>query len=92
MVGINSRICGGSPMSTVSSTASHSTSNVTSTYYEDSKRLKALKRFATTTTLISLLGHGVLGFEQAYVAPIAGVLFACGTQLLLDWVRAFHSG
>ncbi|MCX6124981.1 MAG: enediyne biosynthesis protein UnbU [Proteobacteria bacterium] len=78
-------------MSTISNTNTSTTLNTTSTYYEDSRRLKALKRFATTTTLISLLGHGVLGFEQAYVAPIAGVLFACGTQLFLDWVRAAHN-
>jgi hypothetical protein len=76
-------------------TATHAQGGTTmqpANYYDNAKRLKALKRFSFTTTIISLLGHGVLGFEQSYATPFVGVLAACGTQLVLDTVRAWQEG
>jgi Na+-translocating ferredoxin:NAD+ oxidoreductase RnfD subunit len=39
-------------------------------------------------TALTILGHTVLGFEQAYATPVIGVLAAIVTELLLDSVEA----
>lgn len=54
----------------------------------DARRLKALKRFALTSSLITLLGHAVLGFEQPYITPLVGVFTAYAVDLLLEWASA----
>jgi len=40
-------------------------------------------------TALTVLGHTVLGFEQAYLTPVVGVAAALGTEILLDSVDAF---
>jgi enediyne biosynthesis protein E5 len=55
-------------------------------------RIKALRRFAVSITAFSLAGYLVLGFEQAYLTPIAGVLTAYAVSLLLEAVDARLSG
>lgn len=56
------------------------------------KRVKALQRFALSITVFNLLGHLVLGFEQAPITPIVCVLFAYALDLLLETLDARATG
>jgi len=51
-------------------------------------RSAALRRFGVSITALTILGHTVLGFEQAYATPVVAVLAALATELLLDSVDA----
>lgn len=53
------------------------------------RRSKALRRFAMSITAATVLGHTVLGFEQAYATPLFSVLAAVCTELLLETVEAW---
>jgi hypothetical protein len=52
-------------------------------------RLPALRRFATAITLLTILGHTVLGFEQSWAQVVVALTCAYGTELLLELVHAF---
>jgi hypothetical protein len=51
-------------------------------------RLGGLRRFAVAITVLTLLGHTVLGFEQAWGQPLASLAAAYATELLLETVDA----
>jgi hypothetical protein len=51
-------------------------------------RSAALRRFGVSITALTILGHTVLGFEQAYATPVIAVLAAIATELLLDSIDA----
>lgn len=51
-------------------------------------RITALRRFAISITVFNVVGHLVLGFEQAYLTPIVAVLTAYAVELLLETVEA----
>jgi enediyne biosynthesis protein E5 len=51
-------------------------------------RIKALRRFAASITIFTLLGHLWLGFEQAYLTPVVGLLTAYTTDLALETLEA----
>jgi hypothetical protein len=55
-------------------------------------RLFALWYFTVLITIWTILGHTVLGFEQAYAHPIVGVSVAVAMQVLLEWVDARAAG
>ena len=55
-------------------------------------RLAALRRFATAITLLNVLGHTVLGFEQSLAQPLVSLLTAYSTELLLEWMGARLTG
>ncbi|MEE3922614.1 CRTAC1 family protein [Micromonospora sp. BRA006-A] len=50
-------------------------------------RIVALRRFALSITVFTLLGHTVLGFEQSWLTPIAALLTAYALELLLEDAR-----
>lgn len=52
-------------------------------------RSTALRRFGASITLLTVLGHAVLGFEQAYLTPVIAVLVALATELLLETLDAW---
>jgi enediyne biosynthesis protein E5 len=52
-------------------------------------RLGGLRRFAVAITVLNVLGHTLLGFEQALVQPLAAVLAAYATEIGLDRVDAW---
>jgi Na+-translocating ferredoxin:NAD+ oxidoreductase RnfD subunit len=52
------------------------------------RRSAALRRFGLSITALTVLGHTVLGFEQAYLTPVIGVAAALATEILLDSVDA----
>jgi len=58
----------------------------------DGKRLTALRRFASAITVLNILGHTVLGFEQAWVLPIAALAAPYSTELVLELVEAYSAG
>jgi enediyne biosynthesis protein E5 len=51
-------------------------------------RLAGLRRFAIAITLLNLLGHTVLGFEQSWAQPLVAVGAAYSVKLLLEVVDA----
>jgi len=56
------------------------------------RRLGGLRRFATAITLLNVLGHTVLGFEQSWAQPVVAVLTAYVVEIALEWVDARVSG
>ncbi|MDO8147756.1 enediyne biosynthesis protein UnbU [Isoptericola sp. b515] len=59
-------------------------------------RKAALLRFAVSITVLNVVGHLLLGFEQAPIVPIAAVLvaYACslGLELVDSWARGVRPG
>lgn len=51
-------------------------------------RIIALRRFAVSITVLTILGLTVLGFEEAYATPVVAVLTACLAELALETVEA----
>ena len=58
----------------------------------EERRLPALWRFAAAITVLNLVGHAWLGFEQAWLHPLVAVAAACAAELLLECVAAWSSG
>ena len=56
------------------------------------RRLPALRRFAVAITVLNLLGHTVLGFEQSWAQPLVALAAAYGCELLLQLAQARLSG
>ncbi|MFT7837020.1 enediyne biosynthesis protein UnbU [Saccharothrix sp. BKS2] len=56
------------------------------------KRVKALRRFATSITVFNVVGHLFLGFEQSPVTPITCVLVGYASALLLEFLDARGRG
>jgi hypothetical protein len=52
-------------------------------------RLMALRRFAVAITALNVAGHTVLGFEQAWIVPVAAVVTAYVTELALEAIDAW---
>src|SRR5258708_31920767 len=52
----------------------------------------ALRRFATAITVLNILGHTVLGFEQSLATPVTAVLVAYATEILLELVESWRLG
>ncbi len=55
-------------------------------------RLPALRRFAFAITVLNILGHTVLGFEQSWAYPVCALLAAYVTELVLEVVDARAHG
>ena len=51
--------------------------------------LAGLRRFAIAITVLTILGHGFLGFEQSYAQPLVSLAAAYGMQLLLECASAW---
>jgi hypothetical protein len=55
----------------------------------DAKRVGGLRRFAAAITILNILGHTVLGFEQSWAQPLVGLSTAYALELLLEVVGAW---
>jgi Na+-translocating ferredoxin:NAD+ oxidoreductase RnfD subunit len=55
-------------------------------------RLAALRRFATAITILNILGHTVLGFEQSWATPLVAVGTAYLAEILLEIVDSRVKG
>lgn len=51
-------------------------------------RLAALRRFATAITILNILGHTVLGFEQSIAQPLVALFTAYTTEILFEILQA----
>ena len=51
-------------------------------------RLAALRRFALAISVLTLVGHLILGFEMAYIHPCIALATAYTLELGLEWVDA----
>jgi len=60
--------------------------------WDQSTRLGGLRRFAVAITVLNILGHAYLGFEQSYAQPLVGLAAAYGMEILLELVDAWSSG
>jgi len=56
------------------------------------KRLKALRRFALAITVLNLLGHTILGFEQSHLQSVAALLAAYFTETAIEVARIWGTG
>src|SRR5215472_2449955 len=64
---------------------------VTLNYYpgrDPRRRWFALWYFTTLLICWNVLGYTILGFEQAWIDPIVGVMTAIAMQVLLEWIDA----
>lgn len=52
-------------------------------------RLCGLRRFAIAITVLNLLGHTVLGFEQSWAQPLVALATAYSMELLLELLDAW---
>jgi enediyne biosynthesis protein E5 len=52
------------------------------------KRLGGLRRFAVAITLLNLLGHTLLGFEQSWAQPLVALGTAYTMEILLELIDA----
>jgi hypothetical protein len=57
--------------------------------WDGSKRLGGLRRFALAITILNILGHTVLGFEQSLAQPLVALGTAYCAELLLEMVSAW---
>jgi Na+-translocating ferredoxin:NAD+ oxidoreductase RnfD subunit len=55
-------------------------------------RLAALRRFATAITILNVLGHTVLGFEQSLAQPIVSLLVAYSAEILFELIESRRLG
>ena len=51
-------------------------------------RLTALRRFATTITILNVVGHIYLGFEQSWAQPLIALATTYSMELLLELIDA----
>ncbi|WP_341720580.1 enediyne biosynthesis protein UnbU [Micromonospora sp. FIMYZ51] len=51
-------------------------------------RVTALRRFALSITVFTILGHTVLGFEQSWLTPLVGVATAWALDLTFETVES----
>lgn len=52
------------------------------------KRLAGLRRFAIAISVLTILGHFYLGFEQSWAQPLTALVTGYSLEILLDWIDA----
>ena len=60
----------------------------TSADWSQARRLGGLHRFAAAITLLNVLGHGFLGFENSWAHPLAALATGYALELLLEFIDA----
>jgi len=55
-------------------------------------RLPALRRFAAAITILNILGHFYLGFEQSWAQLFAAMATAYSLELFFEWVDCQRTG
>lgn len=60
-------------------------------WYQD-KRIGGLARFAIAITVLNLLGHLWLGFEQSWATPLVALTAAYCTEIMLEMIAAREAG
>jgi len=67
-------------------------SSATLSHLEVREHQTALRRFAVAITVLTVVGHGFLGFEQSVAQPLVALATAYSMQLLLEWIYARTNG
>lgn len=57
--------------------------------WDKTSRLGGLRRFAIAITVLNLLGHTILGFEQSWAQPLVALATAYSAELLLELAQAW---
>lgn len=70
------------------STATVTTPPVAISIWDRNDRLAGLRRFAIAITVLNILGHFVLGFEQSWAQPLVALAAAYAMEILLEIVDA----
>jgi len=65
---------------------------VTTIGSDRSQRLIALRRFAIAITVLNVLGHFYLGFEQSWAQPLVALITAYSLEILLEVLDARITG
>jgi enediyne biosynthesis protein E5 len=60
----------------------------TNNHWSNQIRLGGLRRFAIAISILNLLGHTVLGFEQSFAHPLISLAAAYTAELVLEWSDA----
>lgn len=60
--------------------------------WNDAIRLGGLRRFAIAISILNILGHTVLGFEQSWAQPLVALATAYSLELILEWLNCWSTG
>ncbi len=60
--------------------------------WSQARRLGGLHRFAAAITLLNLLGHGFLGFENSWAHPLAALATGYTLEILLEFIDSRATG
>jgi len=60
--------------------------------WNDAIRLGGLRRFAIAISILNILGHTVLGFEQSWAQPLVALATAYSLELLLEVLNCWSNG
>lgn len=71
----------------VNASAAPASAPVLDRWYSE-KRLGGLSRFAFAITVLNILGHAFLGFEQSWLTPFVALATAYGTELVGETIEA----
>ena len=60
--------------------------------WNDAIRLGGLRRFAIAISILNILGHTVLGFEQSWAQPLVALATAYSLELMFEWLNCWTTG
>ena len=60
--------------------------------WNDAIRLGGLRRFAIAISILNILGHTVLGFEQSWAQPLVALATAYSLELIFESLNAWSTG
>ena len=60
--------------------------------FDRTRRLAGLRRFAVAITVLNVLGHTFLGFEQSWLQPLVALAAAYAMELVLEAMAARQEG
>lgn len=69
----------------------HAKPPVAERWYSE-KRLGGLSRFAFAITVLNIVGHAFLGFEQSWLTPFVALAATYGTELTGETIEALANG
>ena len=60
--------------------------------WNDAIRLGGLRRFAIAISILNILGHTVLGFEQSWAQPLVALATAYSLELIFELLNSWSTG
>lgn len=60
--------------------------------WNDAIRLGGLRRFAIAISILNILGHTVLGFEQSWAQPLVALATAYSLEILFELLNCWSAG